>query len=278
MQNYIESNLDKKISFADLSKVCFYSPWYAHRLFLEVTKLTPSEYIRRLKLTKSALDLRDYKKKVLDVANTYGYDSVDGYQRAFFKEFGINPYEYSKNPIPIKLFTPYKYYDEMEKKHMSDVQNVFISVVEKKECLVLIKRGIKAHGYFEYCEEVGCDVWGILQSIKSIEEEPISLWLPKRFVKPNTSTYVQGVIIPNDFKDVPEGFDLIKLPPATYLRFQGEPFEEVNYAEAINTLWKAIDKFKPETIGYVWDDENPRIQLEPIGTRGYIELKAIKKL
>ena len=97
MQNYIESNLDKKISFADLSKVCFYSPWYAHRLFLEVTKLTPSEYIRRLKLTKSALDLRDHKKKVLDVANTYGYDSVDGYQRAFFKEFGINPYEYSKN-------------------------------------------------------------------------------------------------------------------------------------------------------------------------------------
>ncbi|HEY8405934.1 MAG TPA: hypothetical protein VIK67_03575, partial [Acholeplasma sp.] len=66
--------------------------------------------------------------------------------------------------------------------------------------------------------------------------------------------------------------------PATYLRFQGEPFEEVNYAEAINTLWKAIDKFKPETIGYVWDDENPRIQLEPIGTRGYIELKAVKKM
>ena len=144
--NYIESNLDKKIYFADLSKVCFYSPWYAHRLFLEVTKLTPSEYIRRLKLTKSALDLRDYKKKVLDVANTYGYDSVDGYQRAFFKEFGINPYEYSKKPIPIKLFTPYKYYDEMEKKHMSDVQNVFISVVEKKQPLVIIKRGNKDHG------------------------------------------------------------------------------------------------------------------------------------
>ncbi|MEG0742979.1 MAG: AraC family transcriptional regulator, partial [Clostridia bacterium] len=29
-------------------------------------------------------------------------------------------------------------------------------------------------------------------------------------------------------------------------------------------------------IGYVWDKENPRIQLEPIGTRGYIELLAIQ--
>ncbi|MEG1027411.1 MAG: AraC family transcriptional regulator, partial [Oscillospiraceae bacterium] len=27
---------------------------------------------------------------------------------------------------------------------------------------------------------------------------------------------------------------------------------------------------------YVWDKENPRIQLEPIGARGYIEMLAIK--
>ena len=31
------------------------------------------------------------------------------------------------------------------------------------------------------------------------------------------------------------------------------------------------------SIGYSWDESNPRIQLEPIGTRGYIELVAIKE-
>lgn len=30
-------------------------------------------------------------------------------------------------------------------------------------------------------------------------------------------------------------------------------------------------------IGYQWDDSNPKIQLEPIGTRGYIELLPIKE-
>ncbi len=30
-------------------------------------------------------------------------------------------------------------------------------------------------------------------------------------------------------------------------------------------------------IGYEWDEESPRIQLEPRGERGYIELRAIKK-
>ena len=59
--------------------------------------------------------------------------------------------------------------------------------------------------------------------------------------------------------------------------FQGEPFEEINYCEAIEQVWEAIKKYDPKLIGYEWDNENPRIQLEPIGTRGYIELLPVKK-
>ena len=33
MQDYIENNLDKDISMADLSKAAGYSPWYSYRLF-----------------------------------------------------------------------------------------------------------------------------------------------------------------------------------------------------------------------------------------------------
>jgi hypothetical protein len=38
-----------------------------------------------------------------------------------------------------------------------------------------------------------------------------------------------------------------------------------------------MNRYDPSAIGYVWDDENPRIQLEPRGERGYIELRAVKK-
>jgi len=71
---------------------------------------------------------------------------------------------------------------------------------------------------------------------------------------------------------------VIELPEATYLMFQGEPFEEENYSEAIDEVWQAIAKYNPEVIGYVWDSDNPKIQLEPIGERGYIELWPVKKL
>jgi hypothetical protein len=62
------------------------------------------------------------------------------------------------------------------------------------------------------------------------------------------------------------------------MMFQGEPFEEENFGEAIEAVWEAIKKYNPEVIGYTWDEENPRIQLEPIGTRGYIELVAVKSI
>jgi hypothetical protein len=58
--------------------------------------------------------------------------------------------------------------------------------------------------------------------------------------------------------------------------FQGEPFKEEDYCSAIEVVQKSMDKYDPSVIGYNWDNENPRIQLEPIGTRGYIELKAVK--
>lgn len=60
--------------------------------------------------------------------------------------------------------------------------------------------------------------------------------------------------------------------------FQGEPFEEEDYCEAICTVRQAIDRYQPSVIGYEWDDFNPRIQLEPLGKRGYIELRAVKNL
>lgn len=92
-----------------------------------------------------------------------------------------------------------------------------------------------------------------------------------------TSKYVQGVEVAADYAGaMPEGFDCITLPAYDYLMFQGEPFAEEDYCEAIAAVQQAMDKYAPSTIGYVWDDENPRIQLEPRGERGYIELRAIK--
>ncbi len=279
MQDYIEVRISDSITLADLSEVSFFSPWYSYRLFVQHTNMTPADYIRRLRLSKSAIKLRDEDCKVIDVALDLGFGSVDGYQRAFFRKFGYNPKEYAKSPVPLYLFTPYgvKYRTVRKEKAMKTVKNVFVQVIEKPDRKVLIKRGVKASDYFAYCEEVGCDVWGLLQSIRSISGEPVCMWLTANHISPGTSQYVQGVEVPTTYDGViPQGFDVIQLPAAKYLMFKGEPFAEEDYCEAIEEVQYAIKKYDPAVINAKWDKTNPRIQLEPIGTRGYIELLPIQ--
>lgn len=282
MQDCISEHINEKITMADLARAAMFSPWYSYRIFKELTGLTPADYIRRLRLSRSAMLLKNEDCRVADIAFEMGFGSVDGYQRAFLREFGCNPKEYAKAPVPITLFIPYGVkFRAMRKEYigMENVKNVFIRVIHKPERKAVIKRGVKAEDYFEYCEEVGCDVWGLLTSMDSLCGEPVCLWLTEKYRRSGTSKYVQGVEVPNDFDGiVPDGFDVITLPESDYLMFQGEPFEEEDYCDAIVAVQQSMDRYDPTIIGYEWDNKAPRIQLEPIGKRGYIELKAVRPM
>ena len=162
---------------------------------------------------------------------------------------------------------------------MEKIAGVFVQAVDKPARKVIIKRGKTATEYWSYCQEVGCDVWGILTSMKSLCQEPVCLWLPEKYRKKGTSEYVQGVEVDLHYDGiVPDGFDVITLPAAKYLMFQGEPFHEEDYCRAIEAVQVFMEKYHPAVIGYAWDDTNPRIQLEPRGERGYIELKAVRPI
>ena len=284
MQDYIEEHLNEEITMKQLSEAAGYSPWHAARMFRESTGRAPFEYIRSMRLTRAALALRDEGPKIIDVALDFVFDSHEGFTRAFSKEFGISPARYRKTAPPIKLFLPEKVFDvyraiqkgERRMKDMSDkkeTKTVFVQIIERPARKVLLKRGIKAEEYFQYCEEVGCEVWPLLTSVKEALYEPVGMWLPKHLIREGTSKYVQGVELPLDYSnEVPEGYELIDLPPCKMMVFQGEPYDEEDFMNAIEEVERHIEKFDPTVYGYKWDPEaGPRFQLEPMGCRGYIE-------
>jgi AraC-like DNA-binding protein len=285
MQDFIEKHIYEPITLYMLAKAAGYSPWHSARIFKELTGKTPFEYIRTVRLTKAALKLRDEKVKIIDVALDFVFDSHEGFTRAFSKEFGMTPNYYSKNTPPLKLFLPTRirdYYrilqkgeDNMGKK--VETNTVFVQVVERPARKLILKRGIKALHYYEYCEEVGCDIWGILSSIKEALYEPIGMWLPQNMIKENTSVYAQGVEVPLDYnKEVPQGFDIIELKPCKMMIFQGQPYDEEKFEEAIDEIWEVMKKYNPEIYGFEWaDEEGPRFQLAPMGYRGYIEARPV---
>ncbi len=286
IQQHIDNHLQERITLLDLANLVSYSPFYLSRIFKEATGYSPFAYIRKLRLTEAAKILRDDQTKVLDIALDFFFDSHEGFTRAFSKHFGVNPKEYQLKPRPIKWFMPnnimgyHLYKKRKELNVMQETTTIFTQVIERPVRKALIKRGIKAKGYFQYCEEVDCEIWGLLLSVKEALYEPVGMWLPEKMIKPGTSMYVQGVEVPADYAgEIPEGWDLIDLEPCLYLVFQGEPYDDSEFEIHVSKVMRAVEKFNPTPYGYVWDEEiAPRIQLEPQGERGYIEAKPIKPI
>ena len=288
MQDYIDNHIMEEITLTQLSKVAGYSQWDSARLFKKLLNKTPFEYIRALRLSRAAFVLRDEHPRVIDVAFDFVFSSHEGFTKAFSRQFGMSPKKYIENAPPIGLFMPNSirdYYLTLKKGECIMEENkkknaIFVQVVERPRRKVLLKRGNKATEYFGYCEEVGCDIWGVLTSVKESLYEPIGMWLPDHLIKEGTSKYVQGVELPLDFnKIVPEGFEIIELPPCKMMVFQGEPYDDVNFTTEVSSLMRIIDDYNPEIYGFEWaDDGAPRFQLAPIGYRGYIEARPVKQI
>jgi AraC family transcriptional regulator len=289
MQDCIERNITEPITLHMLAQAAGYSPWHSARVFKELTGKTPFEYIRVFRLSKAVVQLKGNNARIVDVALDFVFDSHEGFTRAFSRQFGISPRHYRINTPPLKLFLPKRigdYYRDLQRGERvmtskSNTNTIFVQVVDRPARKLILKRGIKATHYFDYCGEVGCDtVWSTLCGIKEAMYEPAGMWLPEKLRKPSTSVYVQGVEVPVDYiGDVPEGFELIDLPPCMMMVFQGQPYDDEKFEQAIGDLWEVMNKYNPELYGYAWADEDgPRFQLEPQGYRGYIEARPVKRL
>lgn len=286
-QNFIEENIARNITLSQLAKATNYSIPQLERNFKKTLGVTPFVYIRKLRLTAAAKALRDKDVKVLDTALDFLFDSHEGFTRAFSKEFGLSPYSYKKNPVPVNYYVSYNVAARKflhKTKEIEDMKTVtiFTQIIEREQRKLILKKSKNAADYYAFCEELGCDeanrIWGVLSSIKEAKYEPAGFWLPQNMRK-DGGEYAQGVEVPMDYDGiVPEGFELTVLPAGKLMVFNSETFFDEDYEDVITATWQAIAKYNPVTYGYEWDSEQPRFQLEPRGERGYIEARPIKPI
>lgn len=98
--DYIENNLDGKISFDQAAKIACCSTCQFQRMFSYIVGVPVSEYIRRRRMTSAAFDLRAENAKISDIAAKYGYKSPTAFNRAFQSIHGVAPssvWEYGKD-------------------------------------------------------------------------------------------------------------------------------------------------------------------------------------
>ncbi len=100
--DYIEDHLTDDLSLEIISIYAGVSDFHFRKIFFYLSDITLSEYIKNRKLSEASMNLL-HGEKVTDVALKYGYQSMDGFTRAFKKWCGFLPSEVMKNGI-IKTF------------------------------------------------------------------------------------------------------------------------------------------------------------------------------
>ncbi|MEO7924562.1 MAG: AraC family transcriptional regulator [Chitinophagaceae bacterium] len=90
---FIDNNYHLAIDLEQISKKAFLSRFHFHRLFRQVYKRTPLQYITQKRLDK-AKDLLSDNKPVTEVCNEVGFESIGSFSVLFKKEIGFAPQYY----------------------------------------------------------------------------------------------------------------------------------------------------------------------------------------
>jgi len=90
---YIDENYHDSINLDQISQQAFLSRFHFHRLFRQVYKKTPHQYLTQKRMAK-AKDLLSENKAVTDVCNEIGFESIGSFSVLFKKEIGFAPQYY----------------------------------------------------------------------------------------------------------------------------------------------------------------------------------------
>lgn len=285
MIGYVETHLCDAPLLPGLSGAVGYSPWYCSVLFRDVTGMTLKAYVSGRRLAKATEEIRDTKRRILDVAVEYGYSSQEALSRAFRQHYGCTPAAYRRHPVPLR---------------MTAVKNVLFpddietgdNTMEASKLSVRVEH-IPAHRYLGIWEERAsdyCSFWqyhdcdtvcGYVTSMDGIAH-PIVTPHTAGWQKQNGKiAYFYGSGVDTDYDGpVPEGFSLRDIPAGDYLVFSYPCFDFLaENAEVMPAVEGLARSFDPHTKGYEWDGEaRPVYQRHFPEQLGYQVLRPVKRL
>lgn len=93
-QEYIEKNLQEKISVEQLSSKFAVGRRNFDRRFIKATGNTPVEYLQRVKIESAKRAFETSRKNINEVMYEVGYSDVKAFREVFRKVTGLSPLEY----------------------------------------------------------------------------------------------------------------------------------------------------------------------------------------
>ena len=94
--DYIDSNLLLKITIDDLESKYFYDRFYIMKLFKKEIGVTIIDYINKIKINKSIIQINNTDDLLIKVALDNGFYSLEYFSEIFKKEIGVSPKKFKK--------------------------------------------------------------------------------------------------------------------------------------------------------------------------------------
>ena len=104
--DYILNHIDEEITVEDISNYCCFSRYYFSRIFKMETGESIYEFIKRVRMERSAFRLKVEKdRSITDIGSAYGYSSSN-YSSAFKKHHNMPPYKFRRSIVHKSMMNP----------------------------------------------------------------------------------------------------------------------------------------------------------------------------
>ncbi|MFD4126370.1 GyrI-like domain-containing protein [Streptomyces globisporus] len=236
---HIEAHLGERIEAADLARIAMTSEYHFRRMFSALAGLPLSEYIRRRRMTVAGAEvLGDRDRSLLDVAMRYGYDTGEGFARAFRAVHGVGPGEARRTGAALRSqqrLTFRLVVEGSSAMRYSLVEKGAFRVVGKKARVPLIHEGPNP-AIAEFIRGIGreeLDRIAALSDQKPAGIVGVSDQLDPSRAEGTELDYYHGVV---SAAEPPEDLDALDVPAGTWAVFESEGA----FPQALQHLWRDV--------------------------------------
>lgn len=278
--DYIEEHLQENITVEELAKIAGFSPYHYYRVFQAYVGIPIVEYIRRRRLTYAAAELAS-GKRIIDIAMSYGFETHNGFTKAFRKMYGCPPEQYR---IQVSGQMPKKV-DLLLLQHYQVTGGIVVEpkFVGKPACKIAgyeLKTTCRDGRNFQeipaFWANMTPDKFAMLhQTLHAIHPNELGICFPPDRATGDFS-YVIAVEV-SDYAGVPPDMFQGELPEATYAVFTVPPVEMgPAFSESIQGTWKYIyETWFPDS-GYELAEGRAEYELYYEATKVEIYIPVVK--
>lgn len=235
--DYIEENLLEPLDMSEIAAQMNISVFYYQKIFTILCGFSANEYIRNRRLALAGSELVSTDEKTLDIALKYGYDTHEGFTRAFTRFHGVTPTA-AKKGSPIKSFARLTVTISMKGGTEMEYQ-----IIKKEKFKVAEKRGTHTVSNNENNRTIPqfwtkCHADGTVQRLTELSKDKrriLGICYSNPHSSESTFEYSVAAMIDED-RDIPEEFTVNEIPSRTWAVFQCRGA----MPDAIQNMWHRI--------------------------------------